>query len=53
MTQFREHKPKDHSRDYTFEDYRIIKELLRSSQLTEEQKAALDHLSYSYEYAID
>lgn len=53
MSQFRDYEPKDDTRSLTFQDKQIIKDLLESNKLTEDEREALDHLYYSYNYATD
>lgn len=53
MSQFRVYESKDDTRSVTFQDKKIIKDLLESDKLTEDEREALDHLYYSYNYATD
>ena len=53
MSEFRECAPMDHNRNCTFDDRRIIDQLILSDKLTDREKQALDHLYYAYNYARD
>lgn len=37
----------------TFEDFRIIKKLLKTKKLTEKQKKAIERLRATYDYVTD